>query len=498
MGGRGETGRRSGLKIRFPDGSAGSSPAVRTIFLGVLVLLGSCNQPSDDGGIEVSVIGGAPRLIDPDRAPLARSDSELLGATAQGLVAVDNGGQIEPALAESWTFTKDGLSVIFRIGRAHWREGDEVTAAQVAASLNRAIAQPSRNALRPLLSSIESVVGMTNRVLEIRLRVPRPNLLQLLARPELGIRRQGSGSGPWRATKVTAGFQLIPVETNDLVGDATSSGPPVPKVFLRGERAGLAVARFTRRHSVFVTGGTLADWPIVQAAQVRAALIRVDPVEGLFGLAANPVRPIISDDATRAALAMAIDRDAMVTLFGVPRWLPIDRLLPTRLDSAQNPAVPEWSTLALEERQREARARIAQWEIRNGPLTPLRIALPDGPGMTLLFARLALDWRAIGVRAERVGLNAPDADFRLIDEVAPGTSANWYLTRTGCDAGLPCNREADAALKAARSAPTLEQRAIEIAKADAAGASFAAFIPLARPVRWSLVDDSLNGFRENR
>ena len=39
---------------------------------------------------------------------------------------------------------------------------------------------------------------MTDRVIEIRLRAPRPNLLQLLAQPQLSIIREGQGTGPFR------------------------------------------------------------------------------------------------------------------------------------------------------------------------------------------------------------------------------------------------------------------------------------------------------------
>ena len=51
---------------------------------------------------------------------------------------------------------------------------------------------------------------MTDRVLEIRLRAPRPNLLQLLAQPEFALVRNGQGSGPFaiagQAAARTASF----------------------------------------------------------------------------------------------------------------------------------------------------------------------------------------------------------------------------------------------------------------------------------------------------
>jgi peptide/nickel transport system substrate-binding protein len=117
--------------------------------------------------------------------------------------------------------------------------------------------------------------------------------------------------------------------------------------------------------------------------------------------------------------------------------------------------------------------------------------------MRLMFARLAADWRAIGVRAERVALNATDADLRLIDAVAPNSSANWYLTRLSCAAGLVCDGEGDGALEASRSAETLPDRSARIAEADRVLVKRASYIALGIPLRWGLVHPSLSGWKEN-
>ena len=75
------------------------------------------------------------------------------------------------------------------------------------------------------------------------------------------------------------------------------------------------------------------------------------------------------------------------------------------------------------------------------------------------------------------------ADLRLVDDVAPYDSARWYLA-TACQL---CGDVARAALDAARDAPTLADRAARLAEADAALTQDAAFITIARPLRWSLV-----------
>jgi peptide/nickel transport system substrate-binding protein len=53
-------------------------------------------------------------------------------------------------------------------------------------------------------------------------------------------------------------------------------------------------------------------------------------------------------------------------------------------------------------------------------------------------------------------------------------------------------------MAAARIAPTAENRRALLANADRIIADAGPFIPLAAPVRWSLVSARLTGFRPNR
>jgi peptide/nickel transport system substrate-binding protein len=277
--------------------------------------------------------------------------------------------------------------------------------------------------------------------------------------------------------------------------DPDAPPPPVTQVTLRSEGAGKAIARFQAGGAALVAGGTLANWPVAQAARERR--LRVDPAEGLFGLGIRPTTPMLRDVTIREAISMAIDRQALGTMIKVPGWTVGRRLLPAQLDSAQAPVEPRWGASTIDERQRAARARVAGWIATHGEPEPLKIALPTGPGMRLLLARLATDLRAIGLRVTPVAWTARDADLMLIDEVAPNGSANWYLTRTGCAAGLACSEKAEQALQASRIAPTLVERARGIAEADAAAAEASGYIPLSTPLRWSLVDQTLTGWREN-
>jgi peptide/nickel transport system substrate-binding protein len=54
-----------------------------------------------------------------------------------------------------------------------------------------------------------------------------------------------------------------------------------------------------------------------------------------------------------------------------------------------------------------------------------------------------------------------------------------------------------AALDRARDAQSLVERGTQLAMADRALANSGLYIPLTRPLRWSLVAQRLSGFREN-
>jgi peptide/nickel transport system substrate-binding protein len=455
-----------------------------------LSLVGGCGQ-QESGPIAVSAIGAAPRLLNPNLEPLDAPSAFLLDAVAQGLVRFDATGQVEPALAQSWIVSDDGLRYTFRLARVEWANGGRVTAAEVVERLRAADSRASKNPLKPVLGAIAEIEAMTDDVLEISLKAPRPNFLQLLAQPEMAIIRRGAGTGPFRAQFQDDGSALLTMHRPD---EEDSDGDHAPDILLRGERAALAVARFTDGGADLVTGGSLGDLPIARAAQPTAAVRRVDPVAGMLGFAFTGSGGLWDNPAARTALAMAVDRDAFVRDLGVPDLLPRTSLVPSGIDELPTPALPAWSANP-QPMRRETAARVIT-DLAGGEPVALRVALPPGPGYRLLFAYLRRDWRAIGVTAEAVGPNAK-ADLRLIDAVAPTSIATWYLRHFTCDASPICSPEADQRLAAAREAPTAAERTQHLAEADRLISDLAVFIPVTAPIRWHLVAQRLEGFRPN-
>jgi peptide/nickel transport system substrate-binding protein len=456
-----------------------------------LPTLVACRK-TESGPVDVVAIGGAPQLANPNRDPIDAGSAFLMQAAAQGLVRFDAAGEIEPALAQRWIVSDDGLRYTFRLARGEWPGGGRITAQQVAARLRAAASPSSRNPVKPILGAIQEIVAMTDEVLEISLKSPRTGFLQLLAQPEMAVIRDGFGTGPYRASKGAGGtIQLALPPPDEEEAEAASEEPPI---ILSGARAAVAVARFAKGDADLVIGGTAGDLPIAQAARPPANSLIFDPVGGLFGLSFGSREGPLAQAEVRQALAMALDRPALVAALRVPALQPTETILLAGTEGIAQPAAPAWTALPLPGRRALAAAtltRLAPERLR------VRVALPDGPGWRIAFAHLRRDWAAVGVEAVRVAAAAP-AELRLIDEVAPVTLASWYLRHFACNASRVCDPAADELLAAARIAPTQINRRALLATADRIITDAAPFIPLAAPVRWSLVSPRLTGFRPNR
>lgn len=471
------------------------SPIGRGFMLAALLLPGC--RPAETGPVRVVAIGAAPAMVNPDRDPVGPATALLLGTVAQGLVRFDATGEIEPGLAQSWIVSDDGRSYTFRLRRTTWARGQRVSAQQVVARLRGAVGRASRNPLKPVLGAIDQIEAMTDEVLEIRLVAPRPHFLQLLAQPELAIVARGEGTGPYRiedepaAAPAERALRLTPPPVDE---EEEAPVRAAPDIHLSSAPAPVAVARFAGGAADFVTGGTLGDLPVLAAAGIDPNLVAFDPARGLFGLTFADGEGALSEAPLRQALAMAIDRDAIIARFGTPALAARTTMIPGGIGELPQPAAPVWQGLPMPQRRVEA-ARIVADAVKGGTLQ-LRVAVPAQPGYRIVFAHIRRDWRAIGVEATEVPATS-QADLRMVDEVAPAELASWYLRHFICGASAVCDAAADTAIDGARVAPSPDERQALLAEADRALTAAGAFVPIAGPLRWSLRTPRLNGFRTN-
>jgi oligopeptide transport system substrate-binding protein len=195
-------------------------------------------------------------------------------------------------------------------------------------------------------------------------------------------------------------------------------------------------------------------------------------------------------------LVRSIDRDTLLAAFQVPGLLGRATLLEAGFEGFPDPVVPAWMQIPIGDRRPDLIAdadRIYGTDER----PTIRLALPEGPGAEILLNRLSLDWALLGIRVERAAPGQA-ADLKLVDSVAPSTSPAWFLRQFRCGAAPICDEEADPLLDGARLAPVAAQRGALLAEASRQMDEAQLFIPIAAPVRWSLVSGRIEGFAGNR
>ena len=442
-----------------------------------------------------------------------QAEETLDAATGVGLTQVDARARIIPGLAQSWRVSNDGSFVVLRLRAALGPGGRPLIAEDVVRALQTARQSASRGDLRALLAGIAEVRAPLPEVVEIRLSTPQPELLELLALPELAIqphravrRRIPAMPGPMRRVAGTA-KDVVELEVNP--DFFAPSSVPARRIALQTFPPDAALARFTRGEADVVLGGLLAGNAGARVVARRDAL-RLELARATLFIAINQARAPLDDARVRTALSMAVDRDQLGReLWGSPDAAPLFGLTPPGLAHFQPPEPPAWAALPLAARRAAARRLLL--EAGHGPLdAPVRLSLAtgDSPEEARLAGLLAADWGTIGVEtvvARRSAggharaLAAGTHELAIMTRESPIDSPLPFLLPLMCRANPQgvCNGPADDLVRQSWKAPTLAARMDALAAAERMWIEDGAVVPLAQPLRWTLVRPDIAGVEPN-
>lgn len=476
--------------------------ALRSLLLAFSAALLTACGSADDEALGIAIIA-TPAELTTDGLLLSSAGQHVRAATDAGLVTRDAQGEVIPALAQSWLVTDDGLSYIFRLREQTWPDGSELTAEDVRRSLERNRRALSGTSLGLDLAAIEEIRAMTGRVLELRLSTPVPNMLMILAQPELAIRSERGLLGAMTMVEgpsYAEGSQALTLrmrspEARGLPEDENWQDT-VRDLSVHALDGSEAIRRFYDGEVDLVLGGTIAYIPLVSTGPLTRGTARIDPAIGLFGLLARNTDGVLASSASREALAMAIDREALLAPFGIGGWLATTRVVAPGLPSDTGLVGERWAGESMETRRARAIAQLSATRGANGDPV-LTIAIGAAPGHEMLLRELTRQWALVGVTLERAE-QADTADLMLIDRVARYADPRWFLNQFHCRLrrGL-CDAEIDRMIADALAQGNAEQRSLMLAEAEAALTLENVYIPLGMPLRWSLARSSVEPFESN-
>lgn len=342
--------------------------------------------------------GTEPQTLDPHRAEGVPA-SNILRDLFEPLVVESATDGLQPAAAESWSISDDGMVYTFTLrpdGR--WSNGDPVVANDWVFSLRRgvdpatlsvysAILYPIRNAAavnRGELPPEElGVRAIDERTLEITLENPTPYFLGLLSHSmgyavhppsvrEFGDKFTRAGNLVSNGAYVLHDWVVqshIEIRRNEQYRD--DAGTTIDTVFFYAiENSDAEFARF--RADELDTTDTI---PLRQVEFIRKTLpneYRQEPYLATYYYGFNTRHPdFAGKPGLRRALALAVDREVISYKLAGGAAIPAYGWVPPVAGYEQQ--LPEWAAWSAEERYAEARRLYA--EAGYGPDNPLVIEI---------------------------------------------------------------------------------------------------------------------------
>jgi len=284
---------------------------VRLAFTAFALLLAACNPPDTD--TIVFAVSTAPGVLDPRLASDAASE-RANALLYERLVALDEQGRPQPAMAHWQQITPRHYRLSLRPERARFWDGGLPDAADVQATyrsiLDPGLGSPHSSAL----AHVTDVMAVGEDQVDFHLSRPDPNFAsrltigiapaRLLADGELARSPLGSGEFGFVGWRKDGGLLLERRRDGQSVALV-----PVPDPTMRALKLLRGEAHLLQNDLPSELYGYLGDRPELRLVQ------RPGTTFAYIGF--NLADPVLSDRHVRAAIAHAIDREAIIRhLFG--------------------------------------------------------------------------------------------------------------------------------------------------------------------------------------
>jgi peptide/nickel transport system substrate-binding protein len=259
-----------------------------------------------------------PPHLDPTAGAAAAIREVTYANIFEGLTRIDGKGQVQPALAESWSVSPDGLTYTFKlVGGVKFHDGTPFDCSIVKFSYDRAVAPDSVNAQKQLFEPIASTECPDPHTAVVKLKRPTALFLYdmgwgdaVMVAPKSAATNKTNpvGTGPFRFKQWIKGDR-VELERNP---DYWGAQPKLAAVTFKfvGDPTAASNA---------VLAGDIDAFPMFPApealdqfkADPRFA-VHVGTTEGKTIVALNNARKPFDDIRVRRALAYAIDRKALI------------------------------------------------------------------------------------------------------------------------------------------------------------------------------------------
>lgn len=276
--------------------------------------------PSEGASDDALVVGlvAEPASLDFTTTDGAAIPQALLVNVYEGLVELDQDGEIAPALAESWDVSDDGLTYTFTlVDGATFTNGDTFDADDAVFSIERVKSDAWVPTIKAGMDVVETAEAVSPTELVVTLAQPSNDwLFRMTTRigamfSESGVDELATatvGSGPYTLDTWNRGDSIVLTRNDDYWGE----DPYFGEITLRYFDDGNALNNALLTETIDVIGTVQAPESLAQFEGEDGLQIIEGTTNGEVVLSFNHRQPALQDPQVRQAIRQAIDKQALV------------------------------------------------------------------------------------------------------------------------------------------------------------------------------------------
>ena len=268
-------------------------------------------EPVEGGEITVGVTADLDSSLDPHVSSSSAGTREILFNVYEGLMKPDAEGNLNPAVAESYSVndTADEYTFVLRQG-VKFHNGNDVTVDDVVYSLSRAAGLETGEPLVADVAGIAAVEALDEKTVKVTLKAPDTEFLAHITTAiipkDIDPANEVVGTGPFKFTERKVQESITLEKFDGYWGEKPYLDKVTLKVIDNAETLVMSLksgAVDMATHLVFSQVKELAGLNIYEGAS--------NAVQGLY--LNNAVKPL-DDPLVRQALCYAVDKQAILDL----------------------------------------------------------------------------------------------------------------------------------------------------------------------------------------
>jgi peptide/nickel transport system substrate-binding protein len=260
-----------------------------------------------------------PPNLDPTTAAAVAIREVTYRNIYEGLTRIDRNGQVQPALAESWTISDDKLTYTFKLrAGVKFHHGRELTSEDVKFSLDRARDPQSTNAQKQLFLAIDTVEVKDPLTVVVKLKAPTGLFLwnmgwgdaSIFAKETVEANKSSPvGTGAFKFVSWARGDRVVLEKNPDYRDAANVKLKQVTFRFIGDAQAQAAALKAGDVDAIanFAAPELFEDFKKDPKFTAVAGKTEGEIVAGM-----NNARKPFDDVRVRRALAMSIDRKSLI------------------------------------------------------------------------------------------------------------------------------------------------------------------------------------------